>query len=140
MRQDAKDAVAALEPYGGGRGAGLWRLHRLNIIDKHQTIFTAASRISAIDAVRHWARTIPQLKPLADHGYVLIPKLEDVVPLQVGSLVFESLIREPDENLQFAFDVAFFEPDAVYGEPVLEVVKNFADVVQTILNDFAPLL
>jgi hypothetical protein len=41
MRQDAIDAIRALEPYTGGKGADLWTFHRLNNIDKHRMILTA---------------------------------------------------------------------------------------------------
>lgn len=40
MRKDAKDAIDAEEPYGGGKGRLLWQLHQLDIIDKHRTVYT----------------------------------------------------------------------------------------------------
>ena len=39
MRQDAIDAMDALKPYKGGNDT-LWRLHRLNAIDKHRFLVT----------------------------------------------------------------------------------------------------
>jgi hypothetical protein len=42
-RQDAIDAIRALEPYTGGKGADLWTFHRLNNIDKHRMILTLST-------------------------------------------------------------------------------------------------
>jgi hypothetical protein len=139
MRQDAIDALNAVEPYEGGRGEALWRLHGLNNIDKHKVVFTAGSIVGAIDAFSHWARQIPQIKPLADAGYCFIPTGKSF-PLQQGSILFETLDTEVDNNLKFAFDVAFGEPGICYGEPILETVKGFFYVVDNLLGDFAPLL
>ena len=49
MRQDAVDAIAALEPYPSGKGADLWILHRLNNIDKHRLIVTVGSAFRGMD-------------------------------------------------------------------------------------------
>ena len=35
-------AIDALKPYKGGKGDALWRLHELDNIDKHRTLFTYA--------------------------------------------------------------------------------------------------
>lgn len=40
MGQDAIGAISAVEPYQGGNGDILWRLHRLSIIDKHRLPIT----------------------------------------------------------------------------------------------------
>jgi hypothetical protein len=48
MRQDAIDAIRALEPYDGGKGADLWTLDRLNNIDKHRLITTVWSTLDAV--------------------------------------------------------------------------------------------
>ena len=49
MRQDAIDAIRALEPYKGGKGENLWVLHRLNNIDKHRLIVTVGSSFQSVD-------------------------------------------------------------------------------------------
>src|SRR5712664_3043441 len=35
---EVEKTIRAMEPYRGGKGDALWRLHRLDIIDKHRTI------------------------------------------------------------------------------------------------------
>jgi hypothetical protein len=47
MRQDAIDAITAIEPYGGGKGEILWQLHCLNNIDKHQLLLTVYGALFA---------------------------------------------------------------------------------------------
>ncbi len=48
--------IKRLQPYKGGKGDILWRLHRLDIIDKHRVLIPAAAgTVSFIDArYRHW--------------------------------------------------------------------------------------
>ena len=40
MREDFIEAISAIEPYKGGKGDSLWRLHELNIRDKHRLLVT----------------------------------------------------------------------------------------------------
>ena len=46
MRQDAIDAIDALRPYKDGNDA-LWKLHKLNIIDKHRLLVTVGAQVEA---------------------------------------------------------------------------------------------
>jgi len=49
MRKDAIDAISALEPYPGGKGADLFTFHRMNNIDKHRLIITVGSTYRSFD-------------------------------------------------------------------------------------------
>jgi hypothetical protein len=125
--------------YKGGRGEALWRLHRLNNIDKHRFLCLCGSKSTAIDAVGHWAQMMPQLKPLAKAGYVFIPS-DNSFPLKMGDTLFVTTNTEVDQNLKFSFDIAFGEPGVAYGEPVLECVTCLADIIDELLDNFSPLL
>jgi hypothetical protein len=48
MGREAIDALAALEPYKGGKGNDFWVLHSLNNIDKHRTLVAAGSSYEAV--------------------------------------------------------------------------------------------
>ena len=47
-RPDAISAIDATKPYRGGNDV-LWRLHKLNIIDKHRLLLTVGSAFRAVD-------------------------------------------------------------------------------------------
>lgn len=49
MREDAIDALRRLEPYRGGKGEQLWRLHALNNTDKHRLLLTVGSAYRALN-------------------------------------------------------------------------------------------
>lgn len=40
MRPEAVKAIDELQPYKGGKGEALWKIHELDIIDKHRTVFS----------------------------------------------------------------------------------------------------
>lgn len=44
FRQDVIDAISAIEPYGGGKGELLWKLHSLSITDKHKLLLTVVGQ------------------------------------------------------------------------------------------------
>lgn len=139
MRPDAIEAISKVEPYKGGRGEALWRLHKLDNIDKHNLIFTMFANVTAIDALAHLARFIPQLQPLADAGIVLRPNKSG--PLQEGSILWTTIdTGEVEHDLKFSIEVSFGEPEVCEGEAVLITVKRFADIVDNLLKDFQPLL
>ena len=52
MPQAAIDAIDATKPYKGGNDT-LWRLHRLNIIDKHRLLLTVGTAFSAVNIGPH---------------------------------------------------------------------------------------
>jgi hypothetical protein len=138
MRQDAQDAIKFVQPYKGGNGDTLWRLHRLNNIDKHNLIFTTFASVTQINLFHHLARVMPALQPFADAGFIVRP--DNTEPLKNGSVLFTSIGPQPDENLKFSIDVAFGEPGICEGEPVAKVIDEIAKFVCGVLVNFAPLL
>jgi hypothetical protein len=140
MRPDAIKAIAAVKPYKGGNDS-LWRLNKLNIIDKHRLLLASGGACIASDLLKHFARKIPALAPLAGHGYWMFSSPEDIVcPIKAGDVLFEDVASEVNQNLKFAFVVAFTEPEVAEREPLLETVKGIFDLVDNLISDFAPLL
>ena len=138
MRRDAINSINATEPYKGGKGEAIWRLHRLNNIDKHNLIFTTFANVTAIDAFAHLAQFMPFLQPLADAGIILRPNKPN--PLQEGSILWTTIDSGAAENPKFSIEVSFGEPGICEGEPVLLVVKDLAEAVDNVLKNFASLL
>jgi len=110
-------AVIALEPYSGGKGDALWKLHQLDIFDKHRLLIPVLSVYSAfaIDltaALRRmpeWANT-PRL-PITELKPAERTPIKNSVELFAGPT--EHFDR--DSQLKFKVELVFAEPKAVEG-------------------------
>jgi hypothetical protein len=150
LRQDIIKAIRSVEPYEGGKGNGdtLWRLHKLDIIDKHRLLIAVAytfkhwgvdiswrevrqvvgetSEITAYGAEQAW------FNPLL--GTVISP-LEQNQPILVAEGDMEAHTK-----IKFAFDIALREPTVMKANPLLESLSFMADAVDNVVADFAPFL
>lgn len=149
MLKPAIDAIDATKPYKGGNDT-LWRLHRLNNIDKHRLLLTVGTAFSAVNVGPHIIGEMIK-SGIATHlgkpGIRLpIPTIylrpsDRQFPLKVGSELFSDLPgAEVNDKMNFLIDVAFGEPGVCEGEPMLETLKGMLDLVGHIVTDFAPLL
>jgi hypothetical protein len=146
MGKAAKDAIDAIKPYNGGNFA-LWRLHRLDIIDKHRMFITAGSAVkghSLLPAMRKRATE----NWLARNRGVPVPDFRQpfgrphvvCYSMKAGDLILSVPEAEVEENMKFRFDVVFNEPPVIEGEPILEALHHFSNLVGQIIVGFAPLL
>jgi len=140
LRKDAQDAIDAVEPYAGGKGALLWTLHDLNNVDKHRTILTAGSYFRSVDLGRHMLQRMRKLLAAIpddrDLPFFVTPA-DKGFPLKAG---YELLILgpedEPDEKQQFRFEVAFAESEIVEGKPIGETLQEMTNLVDGIVTTF----
>jgi hypothetical protein len=142
MRQDAIDAICAIEPYVGGKGADLWPLDRLNNIDKHRLILTVGSAFRSVDIGAHMMAQMEKAfgKALPAVNLFIRPA-DNLFPLEPGKELFiDAADVEPNEKMQFRFDVAIHEPGLMEGAPIVETVVAFRDRVSDIVNGFKPCL
>ena len=147
MRQVAIDAIDALKPYQGGNET-LWRLHCLNNRDKHRLLLSAVSALTEHhllpsqreEIIGIYFGSYPDATEAPDLQGVFIKPTAALFPLEVGKVFLSIPDSEMENNFTFRFGLAFNEPGVVAGEPVLETVKQFADLVTEIINVFAPLL
>jgi hypothetical protein len=145
--RDARAAVTALKPYQGGNEA-LWRIHRLNIIDKHHLLIPVGA------AYRNFIVTmrIPKhpdwpAEPGAPEFFppiALQPK-DRMYPLVADAPIFRIMAAarsspEVDNNYQFTFEIAFGKGDPVEGEPVIPTLRQLADEVERLIEGFAPII
>jgi len=141
LRQDAKDAIDAVEPYGGGKGALLWTLHNLNNIDKHRTILTAGAQVRSVDlgyTMLQMARQIPG-NPIPDdlEWHAWFRPANTGFPLKAGYVLLTSAPdAEPDEKQQFRFEVAFAESEVATGQPIGETLHEMTNLVNRIVTTF----
>jgi hypothetical protein len=140
LRQDALDAIDAIERYGGGKGNDLWTLHALNNIDKHRLIVTVGGSFQSVGIGSILRRMLPEgfkdvkielgLKPADTH-----------CPLKVGDELFiDAPDAEVDENMPFGLDVALNKPGIIQGKPLIVEVRHFADLVSNTVVLFKPCL
>jgi hypothetical protein len=129
MRQDAIDAIKAIKPYKGGNDT-LWRLHRLNVVDKHRLLMTAGASVAVVNPGFH-----SELRDYLIKGSIggIVPEaatlLRDRFPLKVGDTVSIDP-KEPgmNENPQFLLEIAFNEPGIAEGEVAFTVLKRVSSL------------
>jgi len=143
MRQDAINAIDAIKPYKGGNDT-LWRLHRLNIVDKHRLLVTVGSRMRSLDLGALMSSEMPPLpdgtpSPIVSAFFGATGRA--FPPLKVGDELFIALPdAEPSDHLTFRFEVAISEPPILEDEPILEALRQMIDLVDGLIPTFKPLL
>jgi hypothetical protein len=135
-------ALIDLQPYRGGTGEFVWLVNYLDIVDKHRLllttgmayeafIFDAAARLRGLT---EWTKDLPVtslgLRPA--EGYTV----RNGTPLFTAEVEF---FEEQKEQLKFRFGVAFSEPPAIAGKPVLSTLREFVDKVEDLLQRLIPL-
>jgi hypothetical protein len=144
FRKQPVEAISAIEPYGGGKGETLWRLHSLNIVDKHQLLIPVLGRYggfihnSLVD--RMWEEK-GEVSPFKNMPPLLLRVNPEFSQLKVGAILFADLPdAKVNQNMQFKFDIAFNEPGIAQGEPVLPTLQGMHDFVKNVITDLGGLL
>jgi hypothetical protein len=133
MAQAAIDAIDASEPYQGGKGAGFWVLHYLDIADKHRALLTPVMNVTdaRFTIPGYWERSYTGV------GGVSFPKFGK--PLKDGDVVATREAAK-DKDMNLTVDVAFTEPAVIEGRSVIKTVRLLLELVDKLIVDFAPLL
>jgi hypothetical protein len=136
-RQDALDAIDKTEPYKGGQGEVLWRLNKLNNIDKHRFLLTVGAAFVGADFGPRMAADMKAAtgRDVAVPSFFLKPTTS-LFPLEVGQVVEFPTPFEPHPKVQFLFDIALGEPEILHGEPLLKTVHQIVDAVDALLPAF----
>jgi len=144
MRDDAINAIKAIEPYKGGQGSDLWTLDRLNNIDKHRLIVPVWSMFRGIGLghvlgkMNIPAEDAAKFRKWAD---AFIITESPAAPVKAGDELFIDLPEaEPDKDRKFHFQISVHEPGVLEGEPVLETLIQFRNRVDGIVEAFRPCL
>lgn len=138
MRQDAIEAIDALEPYKGGTGEYFWHLARLNNHDKHRLLVTAWSSFEGHSAFRSDREFLAKFHGGEAESYVgafMAPTIR-IFPLKAGDKLFTVPESEVDENMNFLLSIAFAEPEIVKGNPVLETLHEMTNLVRKVIFEF----
>ncbi|HEX6482945.1 MAG TPA: hypothetical protein VF043_29220 [Ktedonobacteraceae bacterium] len=142
MTQQAKGVIDTIKPYRGGNDT-LWKIHKLNNIDKHRLLVTVVSSLGSVDLGAH---TVAQLRRESSElnfpdWYAFFRPAGPYLPMKVGDeLLIDAPDAEPIPTMQFRIQVVIYEPGIVEGEPVLDLLQAMFDSVTSLVPIFAPLL
>src|SRR3954447_19322714 len=117
VRSEAVKAIDALKPYKGGNDL-LWRIHELDIIDKHRHLFSVA------------------------HDYLFYGDWFDGDYLFKASApnfsgVFDAQV---EEDMQLEIDKAISQTQVAQSNSLLPSLHQLMDFVDKLIADFKPLL
>jgi hypothetical protein len=143
IAKDALDVLRAVKPYQGGNDA-LWRLHHLDIADKHRTLYLVGSAFQSMalpfPIPSDWpAEAVEGMRQLM--GQTFYRPADRMFPLKEGDVLFiDNEPAQPKTEMKFRFDVAFGQGEIVEGEPILDVLNELGDATEKTVELFAPLL
>ena len=133
MGQDAVDAISAVEPYGGGEGDTLWRLHCMSIIDKHRLSIAAVGANAGI----HLPSLYPELFPASAKSNPWIVNVSDMrFSLKDDDVLFrDDPGRELKKDLNFPFFIALNEAGVFERIPLISALLRMRDSVNGVVAD-----
>jgi hypothetical protein len=132
--------VRGLKPYRRGND-DLWRLHRLDIIDKHRLLLPVGAAVRSIH-LRVKMGVPWRDEPVVSPSFAIKPA-DRQFPLEDGEEVFRVKAAARDTNLaqlQHAceFEAAFGEGEVIDGEEVLSALEAMLDQVLKVVDDAEP--
>ena len=142
LRQDAIDGLLAIEPYKGGKGHDLWVLNTLNNIDKHRLLVTVGSAFQSANLGAHVSGMMR--KAFGEHIPIMdafFRPADTMCPLKAGDELFtDAPDAEPQQHLNFRFNISLNEPEIGEPKPLLETVQQLIDLVGNTTVRFGPCL
>jgi hypothetical protein len=128
--------VRRLKPHDGGN-ARLWKLHRLDISDKHRASFIVGAAYRAFNIKLQ----IPGFHggPPITSPEISIRPADRQFPLSDGAELFAIRAQARDGAIldpTFTFDVAFGDTEQVVGEPVFELMEDLHKYVGRVITLF----
>lgn len=131
----AIEATGSLRPFGGGDDR-FWRLHKLDIEDKHHLLIPVGAAHASVNV----SVSLPGSPPVV----LNLAPANRAYPLQDGTAVYRVMhaARESaDDGIggkpSFSFEVAFGEGVIVSGEPI---VPTLMELIEGVENAVVPLL
>lgn len=143
--EEALEVLYGLKPYQGGSDF-LWRIHQLDIVDKHRLLLAVAMRQEHVvldlgAAFNHAAEAEgwDELPDFPSWPVAINPAERDIV--EKGSLVFAGPLGDKShDDAQFTFQIAIYEPEIPIYEPLVKTLHELTGFVDEVVNLFAPLI
>lgn len=123
IRPEAVELIDSLKPYDGGN-ATLWKIHQLNIIDKHRSVLTIGD--NAVYVVPGNANQRFLLKPRG---------------LKAKSPSFSSAFDENmDDDVNLPSAKSFFDQQGIERQALIPTLSEFIAYVESLVPRFKPFL
>lgn len=138
LRTDAIKAIDTVAPYVGGAGEYYWHLARLNNIDKHRLLLTIWGSLrghTMFPSQRKWVGEFQRKDP-AEFRTSFMALNPRAHLLNVGDVLLTIPKAEVEEDMKFLIDIAFAEPDICRGNPVIETLHEFTNLVRHLIFEF----
>ena len=141
MSQKALARIGEAKPYKGGNDT-LWRLHKLDIIDKHRLLFTTCvlnpSNSITPSQVTGLSKTFPR-KFSVPHDLQIASPIRSV-PLKAGVELLTVPRSDAGAPIKFRFIIAFNEEE-IFTEPIsIMALRPMASFIDDFTAGFKPLL
>lgn len=127
MRKEVIDSIRGIKPYQGGNNA-LWRIHRLDVIDKHKMLVAGLGNITTVNGY-------PPIGDQWDGNRWMSVGSVPVVLEQGRQFVFPG--AKLDENTKFFAEVVFNQPNIAEGYPMTLALRQFHRCVFSMLVSFS---
>jgi hypothetical protein len=144
IRGTDKNIIDSLQPYLGGDDR-FWRLHRMDITDKHNLILTQTQCIGGINYAVSEAETAEMFgmsdffgrTPSTEKKPVMVPWVGPLLIPKKGEILFRFPGNtEKDEDMRPSFDIAFGDVEVFKGKRVLPSLRELANLVQRVVDSF----
>jgi len=137
----ATKLIDNIQPYQNGRGDVLFRLHRLNLTDKHRLLLAVISQPRVIGS-NSAGFLVLRFPGIADHSES--PKMPHFYELPLQSKPFlagdplwiRPIGSETAEDMHFFFGISVNEPEILSCRPLLPTLREMADFVAGMVPTF----
>jgi hypothetical protein len=146
LGKHAYETFERIQPYRDGAGHNLWKLHKLDIVDKHRLLLSVAT-IPVMNS------TMPSIKSQIDSaqgvlgdvgvffGQMLFADASPkYIPMEAGRELGRVHASELYNNVPFAFEIAINEPEILVGLPIFLFLRTVSNEVSMIIRSFASFL
>ena len=143
---NARKIVERLKPYKGGTDA-FWRLHQLDILDKHTSLIPVGASHTRVLWKVGFAGLfekmgVTNLSDVPDMAPLALTPTETQYPLKNGDVIFAYGFGPDTEgkfkgDFKFTLGIAFGEGQIVDGQPLIPTLKQFVDFTERVVNIFA---
>jgi hypothetical protein len=139
ISESALDVLNSLKPYKGGSEA-FWRIHQLDVVDKHRLMLTVAA--TSADLIIDAGAVLRDILPsdaTFDAPKIRIPGAEATI-LRDGDVISSAPLEgDTHDHMQFSGHVSFAEPGVVEGESLVPALAELGRFTQGVIESFAAL-